>query len=67
MKAHNLMEQSKYKLAAGIYQACPPSPRVSSGLGTCFKMLKKFDLAVENYTYAIKLMKKPQDILKLKI
>ena len=46
-------------MAISVYQECPLSPRVHSGMGDCYKTLKKFDLAVSSYSKAIQLVRKP--------
>lgn len=47
-------------MAITVYQECPLSPRVHSGMGDCYKTLKKFDLAITSYSKAISLLKKPE-------
>jgi tetratricopeptide (TPR) repeat protein len=46
-------------MAITVYQECPLSPRVHSGMGDCYKTIKKFDLAVTSYSKAVQLVKKP--------
>ena len=51
MKAQNLLECEKYKLAIAVYQSCEQkSTTVQAGLGECYKNLKKLDTAIEHYT-----------------
>jgi tetratricopeptide (TPR) repeat protein len=54
-----LKETGRYKMAITVYQECPLSPRVHSGMGDCYKTIKKFDLAATSYSKAIQLVKKP--------
>lgn len=54
MKAQLLSEKCKYKSALEVYSECPMSPLVHAGMGDCYRSLKKFAEAIQEYTKGIK-------------
>ena len=54
MKAQLLTEKCKYKSALEVYKECTMTPPVHAGMGDCYRSLKKYGEAIQDYTKGMK-------------
>lgn len=53
MKAQNFMDKHKYKSALEVFEKCPLSPRVHTGMADCLMQLKRYPEAAVVYGKSI--------------